>query len=166
MSRKKSLTKISPDKYASFGKRLKELRMSQGMTQQAFAKALNIQSSGHISGIESGEKVPSFDMFNALHETFHVNPTWLITGSGPMLLSKKENGFDEHTHHIFSLLESCDDTLKGEVLKFIEEKLVFSRLKHYLGEDTLEKIIGTCTKDDHLVEKLCAGVRKAGKHKK
>lgn len=73
----------------SLGDRIKQLRKSQNLTQQAFAKALGI-SAGYVSEIEQGNKMPGSEVLLSLKQVFHINTDWLLTGEGEMERGKKE----------------------------------------------------------------------------
>jgi len=64
-----------------FGERIKQLRRSKGLTQKAFADSLGIVQ-GYLSGIESGQKIPSHTLLIALCHIHAVNEEWLFNGTG------------------------------------------------------------------------------------
>lgn len=47
--------------YATFGKRLRHLRLSKGISQEAIAQKLGFQSNSYVSDAESGKFIPSED---------------------------------------------------------------------------------------------------------
>ena len=61
------------------GKRIQQLRMEKGYTQDELAAALNINRS-FVSRIESGKKGCSVDLFIQLSEIFQVSLDFLILG--------------------------------------------------------------------------------------
>ena len=61
------------------GKRIQQLRMEEGYTQDELAATLNINRS-YLSRIESGKKGCSVDVFIQLSEIFHVSLDFLILG--------------------------------------------------------------------------------------
>ena len=65
----------------SVGQRIRELRLTRGLTQKAFAHALGIVQ-GFLSGIESDKKEPSTTLLYAICHKFDVPEEWLVTGSG------------------------------------------------------------------------------------
>lgn len=62
-----------------FGKRLKEIRMSKGITQEKLAEELNV-SWAHISKMERGTRSCSIDLLIALSGYFEVSTDYLLTG--------------------------------------------------------------------------------------
>ena len=62
------------------GKRIQQLRMEKGYTQDELAAALNINRS-FVSRIESGKKGCSVDLFIQLSELFQVSLDFLILGA-------------------------------------------------------------------------------------
>lgn len=69
-------------KKIEIGKRLKEYRLSQGMTLVQFAKIIGI-SHGSLSDIERGKTSPSAETLSSLVRHTDINPTWLLIGEGP-----------------------------------------------------------------------------------
>lgn len=63
--------------------RIRQVRLSQNLTQQEFADALGVLIST-ISKYERGKVRPTTEFFARLAERFDVNLNWLITGKGPM----------------------------------------------------------------------------------
>ena len=61
------------------GDRLKQLRKSKKLTQQELAKLINT-SSGYISEIENGKKVPGGEFLLSLKRFFGVSVDWLLSG--------------------------------------------------------------------------------------
>lgn len=74
----------------AIGERIKTLRKSLKLTQQQFAKALDIDQ-GHIAGIEKGSKNPSKPLQKVICLTFYVNDIWLKTGEGEMFITPEES---------------------------------------------------------------------------
>lgn len=55
-----------------FAKRLKDLRVSRGLTQDDLARELNLVKSS-ISMYENGKRKPSFEVLEAIADYFNVN---------------------------------------------------------------------------------------------
>lgn len=68
----------------SVGSRIKELRKSQNLTQQAFADRLGIQR-GAIANYELERNVPIDAVISLICREFHVREAWLRDGTGEML---------------------------------------------------------------------------------
>lgn len=69
------------DNYEEVGRRIKEIRLSRGLTQQAFAASLGIVQ-GFLSDVERGKKLPSDTLLIALCHLYEINEEWLFTGAG------------------------------------------------------------------------------------
>ncbi len=61
----------------NFGKRLKELRNGQKMTQQQLASRLGVAKSV-VSYYESGDRFPSYDVLIKIARTFHTTTDYLL----------------------------------------------------------------------------------------
>lgn len=64
-----------------FGLRIKQIRKRNKLTQSEFADRLST-SSGHISEIENGIKIPGGNFFIAMAREFNISLDWLLTGEG------------------------------------------------------------------------------------
>ena len=71
----------------SVGSRIKDLRKSQNLTQQAFADRLGIQR-GAIANYELERNVPIDAVISLICREFNVREAWLRTGEGKMLDAK------------------------------------------------------------------------------
>lgn len=80
--------------------RLKEIRDFMGFSQQEFAE--KIEEKRHkIADIESGKQKIPVEFAEKLEEIFHINPWWLLTGKGEMLL--KENNLVSVNHNNYNI---------------------------------------------------------------
>lgn len=75
----------------NFGGRIKHLRLAKGLTQMAFADSLGIVQ-GYLSGIESGQKIPSHTLLIALCHIHGVSEEWLFNGTGEPFGEKTPHG--------------------------------------------------------------------------
>lgn len=98
----------------SVGSRIKELRKSQNLTQQAFADRLGIQR-GAIANYELGRNVPIDAVISLICREFHVREAWLRDGEGEMLEQLTE---DEDRARFFGDLSK--ESASPEVLAFID----------------------------------------------
>lgn len=66
--------------------RLKELRISNNLTQKAVAEKLNLSAS-IVSGYETGERTPSTEILLALSYLYHCSTDYLLgkTGDKPSI---------------------------------------------------------------------------------
>lgn len=62
-----------------FGKRVQELRLSQGMTQEVLAEKASTERS-HIAKIEKGTRACSIDLLIAFSSIFSVSTDYLLFG--------------------------------------------------------------------------------------
>lgn len=67
--------------HLEIAQRIKEIRLSRGLTQQAFASSLGIVQ-GFLSDVERGKKLPSDTLLIALCHLYEINEQWLFTGTG------------------------------------------------------------------------------------
>lgn len=63
--------------------RIKELRKTLGLSQEAFAERLGLKGSA-VSLVECGRRNVTTQNINAICREFGVNEEWLRTGSGDM----------------------------------------------------------------------------------
>ena len=70
--------------------RIKLVRSELGMTQEEFAKKLNL-SRNFIFLIEKGERDPSARTIIDICNKFGISQTWLETGEGPMQSPSSDN---------------------------------------------------------------------------
>ncbi|MBS5718920.1 MAG: helix-turn-helix domain-containing protein [Megasphaera micronuciformis] len=71
-----------------FAKRLKELRMSRGLTQDDLARELRLVKSS-ISMYENGKRKPSFEVLEAIADYFNVNMDTLYSSAPVFVPSLK-----------------------------------------------------------------------------
>lgn len=72
------------------GKRIQQVRMRQGYTQEEFAEKLNIERS-FVSKLERGEKSPSVDILVLISSTFDITTDYLLLGKSDALhITKKQ----------------------------------------------------------------------------
>ena len=73
----------------NFAKRLKDLRISRGLTQDDLARELNLVKSS-ISMYENGKRKPSFEVLEAVADYFNVNLDSLYGAKGVFIPSLKK----------------------------------------------------------------------------
>lgn len=61
----------------NFGERLKDLRKSNGLTQQQLADRLGVAKSV-VSYYESGDRFPSYDVLIKIAQGFHVTTDYML----------------------------------------------------------------------------------------
>lgn len=63
--------------------RIKDIRKSQGLSQQKFADVLGI-ARGNIAAYEVGKNLPSDAVISLICTKFNINKEWLLNGNGDM----------------------------------------------------------------------------------
>lgn len=63
------------------GERIRQVRLTHNLTQQAFAESLGI-AQGFLSSLERGRKMPSDTLLIALASRYRVDENWLLSGDG------------------------------------------------------------------------------------
>lgn len=118
------------------GARIKEIRKSLGITQQALADRLGLKRNT-IANYEIGQVQPSDRTISDICREFSVNEAWLRTGEGQMFADitrqKKIAAF------LGSLLQEEDDDFKLKVIEAFcgltpEERELLRRLAHKITE--------------------------------
>ncbi len=71
------------------GKRLKEIRISQGLTQMQISSVLEINQ-GNYSRLEKNNIEPNMPLLHKISKLYSVNLHWLLTGEGNMLLDSPD----------------------------------------------------------------------------
>ncbi|NLW46995.1 MAG: helix-turn-helix transcriptional regulator [Firmicutes bacterium] len=71
------------------GARIKQIRLYYGVTQEDICQALGI-TQGHYSKLESGPNEPTETFLLAMKARFGVDPNWVLTGEGEMLISSEK----------------------------------------------------------------------------
>jgi transcriptional regulator with XRE-family HTH domain len=75
-------------------KRLKIIRKHFSLSQTAMSE-LTGTSLRAYQNYERGEREFPVDLLRALYESLKVDPVWVMTGAGPMILENKSSGSKE-----------------------------------------------------------------------
>lgn len=78
------------------GNRIKKLRRTLDLTQQAFGERIGT-TQNNIASYETGRREPSAAALNNICKTFNANEEWLRTGEGEMFLQTTNNILDALT---------------------------------------------------------------------
>lgn len=97
------------------GKRIKEERLKNNLTQEQLAEAINV-TGVYISHIESGSTKPSLETLIKISNALKITPDFLLYDS---LYKSKEYIKDE----IASLLNNCNEENLQLVVKLIKAVL-------------------------------------------
>lgn len=92
------------------GQRIRQVRLSRKLTQQAFSRSLGIVQ-GFLCGIERGKKIPSDTLLIALSHLYEINTEWLVSGTGPMAPVRETDNGQVH----FPLLKRISDTFPEQI---------------------------------------------------
>lgn len=113
-----------------FAQRLRELRMSLGMTQKEFANELNITASA-LSSYEKNNINPSISIAKRIAEKYHVSIDWLCG-----LSDKKRNTKPVTYADAIDLLADTWDSLMFRVIGNNPHYIVFydSVMECFLGD--------------------------------
>lgn len=84
---------------AAFGRKLREIRLEKGFTQQALAQKADIGVM-YISEIERGIKMPSMNVFIRLIEALNISADYILRDE---LTSGKEYIYDKMTEKLKGL---------------------------------------------------------------
>lgn len=102
----------------TINQRIKELRLTLGLSQAKFAQAISI-SNGYIAGIELGNRNVNDRIIKLISITFNVRENWLKNGEG--------NIFIEQPNQLLELASTAFNELKPAyqqyILKQIDELL-------------------------------------------
>lgn len=71
------------DRDAQIGRQIRKLRTQHELTQEQFAERVGRTTRGAVGNWERGKGISRANI-EAIAATFGVNPTWLLTGNGPM----------------------------------------------------------------------------------
>lgn len=93
-----------------FAQRLRELRISLGMTQKEFASELNITASA-LSSYEKNNINPSISIAKRIAEKYHVSIDWLCGLTDKQNYDSKIKTYNDLFRILFEIEDSCKDTL-------------------------------------------------------
>lgn len=106
------------------GRKIKQLRIQAGLTQEEFAEAVNIESPSYISKIEKGDGAPSYELLERIAHALKLELRELFDLSS-RLRNSKITSLDRWTLKFKTLLKS-----KSEV----EIKNAYYILRKYLDK--------------------------------
>lgn len=93
--------------------RLKKLRKTLDLTQQAFADRIGMKQNT-IAQYEMGRTVPSDAIIFSICREFNVNEDWLRTGEGDMFLEMSRD--EQIEEFVGSLLKDEEDSFKRRLI--------------------------------------------------
>lgn len=114
MSRINTIKMYKSDK--KFPERLKKLIEILGLSQAEFARSIDLKPAFISDLINQRAKSFSQESLLKLRVAHNVNPLWLISGEGQMLITELEMKTDLETDHYRSLLRKIKTRPQIEVL--------------------------------------------------
>lgn len=121
----------------TFGKKLKELRLENNLTQTQLGQLLNV-SKANISKYENNQLEPNLDTLNKISEEFNVSIDYLIGTDITNVkrgISEKEKDIDEELEELLDKLASSGTGLmfKGKALSDTTKEALLMSLKNTLA---------------------------------
>lgn len=80
----------------NINERLKLLRSSLNLSQEAFGEKIGIRSRAHISALEGGRRALTDRIINDVCREFYVNEEWLRNGIGEMFREDDTFSLDDY----------------------------------------------------------------------
>lgn len=80
----------------NINERLKLLRSSLNLSQEAFGEKIGIRSRAHISALEGGRRALTDRIINDVCREFYVNEEWLRNGIGEMFREEETFSLDDY----------------------------------------------------------------------
>ncbi|MCC0700820.1 helix-turn-helix transcriptional regulator [Clostridioides sp. ZZV15-6383] len=99
----------------TISKRIKKVRKDANLSQPAFGKKLGV-SKDVISNIEYDRVEPKPLLINYMCEIFNINKEWILTGTGDMYISAKEDIYSTLGEVFYKIASSKDGNLKELVI--------------------------------------------------
>jgi transcriptional regulator with XRE-family HTH domain len=85
---------LDKNKFKDIGSRIREVRKSKHLSQDALAEIINISPS-HMSDIENGKKNISLDIFMRITEALQVSADWLLRTNIPSVANLQSGEIGE-----------------------------------------------------------------------
>lgn len=106
-----TLTPEEKEELQTFAQRLQNVRNHLHLMQKELAEAIGYSDS-FISLLESAHTKPGYFFFKNMMDKFNVNPVYLLSGEGEMLLDEEQK-------------KKIDSVYKGEDKREVEELLYY-----------------------------------------
>jgi len=96
--------------------RIKKIRKSLDLTQQAFAEKIGT-TANVLTNYERGRRNPSASVINNICKTFNVNEEWLRTGQGEMFIEISRD--EQIASFIGEIQMNVDDSFKKRFISML-----------------------------------------------
>lgn len=116
--------------------RLKKLRKSLDLTQQAFADRIGI-ARGNVGAYEVGKNAPSDAVISLICREFNVNENWLRDGTGEMFIEQTRD--EQIAAFVGDVLKEEDESFKRRLISGLDalDENGWSVLENFL--DSIQK---------------------------
>ncbi len=105
---------------SDIGNRVKELRLSLGLTQEEFGEKIGLKKSG-ISNIENGTRNLSIRNIKLISKTFNVSELWLNSGVNDNTLKGwEESSIKEKLQEKVNTIEQIQNTFGSDYVNILE----------------------------------------------
>jgi putative prophage repressor len=157
----------------SLGKRIKEIRMDNGLTQEEFAKRIRV-SRPFISRIETNKECPSETVLKLICYVFKVDEDWLMKGIGnkrtlnQTVLKTLEHGKDlqlsydsliDYSYSVAMIARILDLNVKEGSKEYLAKNIysIISVIYHYfklICDNSGEEDSSTYTDTQYILAKI------------
>lgn len=105
---------------SDIGNRVKELRLSLGLTQEEFGEKIGLKKSG-ISNIENGTRNLSIRNIKLISKTFNVSELWLNSGVNDNTLKGwEESSIKEKLQEKVNTIEQIQNAFGSDYVNILE----------------------------------------------
>jgi transcriptional regulator with XRE-family HTH domain len=105
------VVQLDKNKFKDIGSRIREVRKSKHLSQDALAEIINISPS-HMSDIENGKKNISLDIFMRITEALQVSADWLLRTNIPPVANLQSGEIGE-------ILSDCSASETQALIKML-----------------------------------------------
>lgn len=106
-------------KNLEFGERLKQFRLSHGLTRQTFAQSLEVGMTS-LHHYENGERLPDVAFLVKLHDLYNVDMNWLLLGQKETDLPNWQASYTADDLRLIGYLKTLNPKAKQALLTFLD----------------------------------------------
>ena len=118
----------------NYSERLLEVRKAKNINKLELSRILGV-SSGYISEIEQGKKMPGLSFLVSLQRELHVSIDWFLSGNGHPFIGQIYETKDNIVVDIINTLEKLSNRTKEQVLDQLKEKRLLADLMEERNKD-------------------------------